>query len=266
MIPTAMCLSAFFGSIYITPDGVKPRPTPIPTRWKLQLVPRDLPPLPDSFYTTTWIRYHEPRYGPWRETFRFGRDTLTTPGIATIRRSPGAPRTRPGLGPQQDPNRDIPLAVYGPLVEIDGHLVTITVGEVKSGGDRSIPALSNIAIETRKNVWYQAGGGTGSNGKALVKECLLEFIDDPRVKDEGRVTVRYSEQMTDEPKGESAEFDVRFKVMTWGHTQKFRTVAMSLPNGRDYIMYLGENGKGMISGLAGIFRPEPLSGLTAGKK
>lgn len=227
-----------------------------------------MPPLPDSFYTTTWIRYHEPRHGPWSETFRFGRDTLTTPGIATIRRSP-APRTRPGLGPQQDPNRDIPLAVYGPLVEIDGHLVTITVGEVKSGGDRTIPALSNIAIETRKNVWYQAGGGTGSNGKALVKECLLEFIGDPRVKDEGRVTVRYSEQMTDEPKGESAEFDVRFKVKVLEPrrgTREARSVAMSLPNGRSYIMYMGENGNGVIPALSVIFHSDPLSGLTAAKK
>ena len=36
MVPLTVCLSAVLASIYITPEGVKPRPAPIPTRWRLQ--------------------------------------------------------------------------------------------------------------------------------------------------------------------------------------------------------------------------------------
>jgi len=259
MVSLTMCLSAALGSIYVTPEGVKPRPAPIPTRWRLQLVPRDLPPLPDSFYTTTWQRSYDPRQGGgWIETFRFGRDTLTTPGVVTIDHIPYRPRHE-----QQEKatTRKVPLAVYGPLVEFEGQLQMVAIADRNLGGDKPTPVLRATAIEGLKNVWYQAWcAGPGSNGKALVEECRLEFADDPRDKDEGRVTVRYSNRMTDEPKGEAAEFEVGFKVVK-SDRDKSRSVRMPLPNGRAYILSLGENGQGAIWGLS-----RPLVDLRAVKK
>jgi hypothetical protein len=270
MVPLTVCVSATLAAIYITPEGVKPRPAPIPTRWQLQLVPRDLPPLPGSFYTTTWMRSYDPRMGGgWYETYRFGRDTLTTPGVVTINRTPPHPIDRPrgggGFGGpqelQKDPNREVPLAVYGPLVEFEGQLQMVAVVDREPGDDYPGPVLRATAIETRKNVWYQAKSEHFSIGPARVEECRLEFADDPRVKDEGRVTVRYSIRMTDEQKGETGEFEVRFKLKVIpGLNQQGRRVGMSLPNGRAYNLYLRENGQAAIWGLSrplGDLRPKP---------
>ena len=57
--------------------------------------------------------------------------------------------------PQKDPNREVPLAVYGPLVEFEGRLHTVAVADRIRAG-QAARWLGATAIEARKNVWYQA--------------------------------------------------------------------------------------------------------------
>jgi hypothetical protein len=209
-----------------------------------------LPPLPDSFYKTTWERYHDPRGGGgWYETYNFSRDTLTTPGVVTITRHP----LRPFPGQEQNvTTRKLPLAVYGPLVEFDGRLHMVAV--VDDGVQR--PALDlETAIEVRKNLWYQAKSTHFTRGKPRVEECQMEFSDDPRIKDEGRVTVRYSIRMTDEERRDDGEFDVKFKLSVVPNVNRPQQVAMPLPNGRAQLLSIGK------SRLGGIFSSTPSDNL-----
>src|SRR5688572_19603649 len=84
-----LCLSAVLDAVYLTPSGPKPRPAPIPDRWLLKYAPKNLPQLPDTFFTTDWHHGYFPRSlrGAYDEWVQFRRDTFTTPGEVTITRS-----------------------------------------------------------------------------------------------------------------------------------------------------------------------------------
>jgi hypothetical protein len=204
-----LCLFAMLDGVYLTPDGPKPRPAPIPARWLLKYAPAELPALPATFHDTAWHHGFHPRSlrGAFDEWTQFARDSLTTPPDVTIT------HTEWGFDDKRGATvRKVPLAVYGPLVEYDGnlHTVAITNWEKEDGKKPRWVLNLGAAIEVRKNVWYQAGSERFTDGKVRVREFRLEFADDPRTKDAGKVKVFTSERFADKYEGETLEVEGEF--------------------------------------------------------
>jgi hypothetical protein len=208
----AVCLTAALDAVYLTPDGPVARPAPIPARWLLRYTPKELPKLPDTFYETAWYYGFHPRSlrGAYTEWTEFPRDSITNPAKATITHSGG------GFGEdeRQTTVRRVPLAVYGPLVEYDGQLVTVAITNYEKDAEKKPRWALNLgaAVEVRKNVWYQAGSERFTDGKVRVREYLMEFASDPRTEAEGKAKVFASERFADELKTELIEADATFTV------------------------------------------------------
>lgn len=217
MTPAAY-LFVVLHSVYLTPDGPKPRPAPIPERWLLKYAPKELPQLPDTFFTTDWHHGYFPRSlaGAYDEWMQFRRETLAAPGEVTITRTGrgfGEDRREP---PRGTAVRRAPLAVYGPLVEYDGQLVTVAVSNWERGAKakkaKSILMLSQgSAVEVSNNVWYQAGSDRATEGDRVI-EYRLEFASDPRTANEGKVKVFRHQRLVAKRDGKSVEAEGTFAV------------------------------------------------------
>src|SRR5436190_1223852 len=86
-----LCLSAVLDTVYLTPDGPKFRPAPIPDRWLLKYAPKDMPRLPDRFFDSVWHYGFHPRSlrGAYTIWTKFGRPSPAAPPEATITHSGG---------------------------------------------------------------------------------------------------------------------------------------------------------------------------------
>lgn len=224
-----LCLSAVLDAAYLTPDGPKPRPAPIPARWLLKYAPKDLPPLPDTFAKTDWHYGFLPRSlrGAYDDWTQFRPDSVTTPGevvLTHVARDFGNDERGVTV-------RRVPLAVYGPLVEYDGNLYTVAVSNW-ARDPKAKPVLmlnQGAAVEAPKNVWYQAGSARTIRGEVNVVEYRLEFADDPRANDGGKVKVFRAERVATEFDGKSAEADGEFKVNP--DIKYLRDVVVTYPDG-----------------------------------
>jgi hypothetical protein len=204
-----ICLSAVLDAIHLTPEGAKPRPAPVVDRWLLKYAPEDLPKLPGRFFDIEWHHGFYPRSlrGGFTEWTKFARDSLTPPRVTV---------THSGSGFDVDERsttvRRVPLAVQGPLVEFDGNLHTVEITNWQEKPTEKPRWALNIgaAVEVKKNVWYQAGSEQLGDGKIRVREYRLEFADDPRTSNTGKVKVFGSERLADRYEGETTEADAEF--------------------------------------------------------
>jgi hypothetical protein len=205
-----VCLLAAIDGFYFTPDGPKPRPAPIAARWLLKYAPADLPALPTTFFDNQWQHGNAPRSlrGAYTEWFQFPRDSLTAPPEVSITHA----AWDVGEGGRTTTLRKVPLAVNGPLVEFDGHLHTAAITNWEKDSEKKPRWVLNLgaAVEVGKNVWYQAGSERFTDGKVRVREYRLEFADDPRAKDAGKVKVFTSERFATQYEGETTEVEGEF--------------------------------------------------------
>jgi hypothetical protein len=222
-------LSAALDMLYFTPDGAKPRPAPITERWLLKHAPENLPTLPDRFFDSEWYYGFYPRSlrGAYTEWTKFARDSLTKPAEVTITHSGGGF----GEGERSTTVRRVPMAVQGPLVEFDGNLHTVTLTNWQEKAREKPRWVVNIgaAVEVKKNVWYQAGSEPLGDGKVRVREYRLEFADDPREKDAGKVKVFASERLAHEYEGQTTQTDAEFTAQ--GQRQP-RSVTITFGSGK----------------------------------
>jgi hypothetical protein len=237
-----VCLAAALDAVYLTPDGPKERAAPIPARWLLRYAPKDPPRLPDTFYDTAWYYGYYPRSlrGAFTEWTEFARDSITKPAEATLTHS----GTEIGGMGRNTTARKAPLAVYGPLVEYDGQLVTVAITNYEKDPEKKPRWALNLgaAVEVRKNVWYQAGSERFTDGKVRVREYLLEFASDPRTAAEGKAKVFTSERFAAELKTELIEADAVFAAMQADRGPRKVSVTFKTPKGgvRHLSMTLGD--------------------------
>jgi hypothetical protein len=257
-----LCLLAMLDAVYLTADGPKPRPQSIPARWLLKYAPADLPALPATFFDTDWHHGSHPRSvsGGYDEWVRFARDSFTTP--------PGASITHAASGFSDAERvtkfRQVPLAVYGPLVEYDGNLYTVAITNWETDATKKPRWALNLgaATEVRKNVWYQAGSERFTDGKVRVREYRLEFADDPRTKDEGKVKGFSSERIANVFKGETKEMDGEFVVAKSRTGPRAVTVTFKVGNAVHHVkLQLGDGYYPTV--IDGVSRAYPAV-LTAG--
>jgi hypothetical protein len=220
----AICVSAAFGSLY--PEQLIPQ-APLPDRWLLKLVPKNLPPLPNDFYETGWFEgkfasfdsLHSEPHSQWARDIRFRPGVGGRAGEFTLETSV----SYMGITGRGTP-RTTPLAVHRCLVEFEGNLYTAAIQERLLGQDLSptSPRFGEkiigkwlglgTAIELPNRVWYQARTLRLKSGQLEVREWRLEFGDDPRVKDEGRVTARAYVRVVTEPEGHMVTADATFRI------------------------------------------------------
>ena len=160
--------------------------------------------------------------------------------------------------------RQVPLAVYGPLVEYDGNLYTVAITNWETDATKKPRWALNLgaAIEIQKNVWYQAGSERFTDGKVRVREYRLEFADDPRTKDEGKVKGFSSERIANVFKGETREEDGEFVVAKSRTGPRAVTVTFKVANAAHHVkLQLGDGYYPTV--IDGVSRAYPAV-LTAG--
>jgi hypothetical protein len=206
-----LCASALLQSVYLTSDGPPARPAPIPERWLLKYAPKDMPELPEAFAAKTWHHRWFPRIVrlAWEEWVTFTPETAKRPGTATITRTE---RSKEDVNKPVLTVRTVPLAVYGRLVEYDGRLYTVSIGNWAHEQPTPTDVLDlGSAVELPGNVWYQAASQTEKDGPTWVQEWRLEFADDPRTAKEGKVKVFGFGRDVTKFEGEEFVGEVRFE-------------------------------------------------------
>jgi hypothetical protein len=143
----------------------------LPERWRLTLIPKDIPKLPDSVFRSMWSYgggdRGDPSAGVHRVTFDTAAGKSTT--VVTISREKGRE------------TKVAPFAVYGSLMEYDGQLSTYYLTE------RHL--LKRVAVRVSPRTWYRAQSDSYSDGTMTVEEFLFAFVDDPAKVKEGTVKV-----------------------------------------------------------------------------
>lgn len=209
--------------------AVAASPAPLPDRWLLKLLPADLPQLPDRLYTATWFEQQHNRSSSigkmsWQLWVEFRKGSTDQPAGAVVTLI-GEKTFLAPVPPFAPGHRSVSLAVYGPLIEVDGILFTSRVMPGKPGG-RPDMLLLGSAIELKNRVWYQAGTKMNRNGQRTVVEWRFEFKDDPRTTAEGMVDVHGNTRIVAEPDSQSLDKTMKFKAETASSPSKSRVVTL----------------------------------------
>lgn len=223
-----VCASALLESVYLTADGPQARPAPIPERWLLKYAPKDMPELPKQFAAETWTHHFFPRFASlaWEEWVAFTPATAKRPGTATITR---AERDQDNVTKRVLKVRTVPLAVHGRLVEYDGRLYTVSIGNWPHEQPTPTDVLDlGAAVELPGNIWYQAASLTEKDGPTWVQEWRLEFADDPRTAKEGKVKVFGFGRDVTKFEGEEFVAEMRFERTKQPH-EKVWSIKLTAP-------------------------------------
>ena len=183
---------------------------PLSERWALKAVPAQLPSLPNELYGRTWS-YQPPRSRTGRgysEYLTFRKPADGKPGEVELRH---VMHLRAGQG-ERETSRTLPLKVETSLLEFGGVLRTAALHDDK--------LVLNAGVPVGKKLWYLVQCDTFTTPKVRVNEYLFDFADDPRIVDEGKVTVTQTRTLFPDGKPEQREHSATFAVAVKSDQQR----------------------------------------------